>query len=197
MRPFDPTKVPKPSATIPFDICRAFSAIDLEIGSGVGRFAVQRAKDHRDRAIIAIEKTIERFGKFKRRAANHPGLTNLFPVHGEAASVVTHFIPPESIDQIFLLYPNPYPKLKQRNLRWHNRAFTGFLIDRLKPGGTLTLATNIEDYYDEALEAFSRVWHLDVVEHRKLTRFDEPRTHFEHKYMARDEDCWNLIFKKP
>lgn len=197
MRRFDPAKVPKPTIDFDFIHARVFSNVDLEIGSGVGRFAISRAMQNPDRAVIAIEKTQERFGKFARRLEHHPDLPNLFPIHGEAASVITHYIPPMAIDQIFLMYPNPYPKLKQRNLRWHNRAFMAFLLDRLKPGGTLTLATNIEDYRDEAHHMMESAWHLQILEDRKIDRFETPRTHFERKYLERDEACWNLIFKKP
>lgn len=197
MRAFDPAKVPRPNIELDFQKARYFEGIDLEIGAGVGRFAIQRAQAKSERAIIAIEKTNERFTKFFTRVKNHPHLSNLMPIHGEAASVITHFIPEESLDSIFILYPNPYPKLKQRNLRWHNRAFMGFLLQRLKSDGILTLATNVEDYYLEALQMMEHTWHLQVQEDRKISPTETPRTHFEKKYLERDENCWNLVFKKP
>jgi tRNA G46 methylase TrmB len=197
MRRFDPSLVPCPKVSVDFQKARFFESIDLEIGAGVGRFAISHARANPTRAIIAIEKTVERYSKFATRIKNHPPLPNLLPVHGEAASVITHFIPEQSLDAIFILYPNPYPKAKQRNLRWHNRAFMGFLLQRLCAGGTLTLATNIEDYYLEALQMMENVWHLQVIEARKLSSSEAPRTHFEKKYLERDEDCWNMVFKKP
>jgi tRNA (guanine-N7-)-methyltransferase len=197
MRRFDPTRVPRPSIDFDFQKTRFFDSIDLEIGSGVGRFAIQRAMKHPMRAMIAIEKTNERYTKFATRVKNHPPMPNLFPLHGEAASVITHFIPEQSLDSIFILYPNPYPKLKQRNLRWHNRAFMGYLLQRLRPEGQITIATNIEDYYLEALQMMEHTWHLNVIENRKVRENELPRTHFEKKYLDRDENCWNLVFKKP
>jgi tRNA (guanine-N7-)-methyltransferase len=197
MRPFNQSMVPIPSTPLDFARARFFRHIDLEIGCGVGKYAIHRAHQFPDRAIIAIEKTTERFGKFERRIQNHEELPNLFAIHSEAASVITHFIPEHSLDEIFLLYPNPYPKVKQRNLRWHNRAFMGFLLGRLKVGGKITLATNIEDYHEEAIEMMRNVWHLDVVEDRLIGANENPRTHFEQKYLLRDELCWNMVFKKP
>lgn len=197
MRRFDPTQVPRPAVALDFTKARHYEAIDLEIGCGVGRFAIARAIKEPTRAIIAIEKTSERYGKFATRYNNHGSPKNLFPVHGEAASVITHYIPEQSLDSIFILYPNPYPKLKQRNLRWHNRAFMGFLLTRLQHGGQITIATNIEDYYLEALQMMENTWHLQVVENRKINDGEPPRTHFEKKYLERDENCWNLVFKKP
>lgn len=196
MRRFDPVRVPRPPIELDFQKARYFDGIDLEIGSGVGRFAIRRALAEPMRAIIAIEKTIERFNKFANRIRNHGSMPNLFAIHAEAASVITHFIPEQSLDSVFILYPNPYPKLKQRNLRWHNRAFMGFLLSRLKHGGRITIATNIEDYYLEALQMMQNTWHLKVVENKRILDGEPPRTHFEKKYLERDENCWNLIFEK-
>jgi tRNA (guanine-N7-)-methyltransferase len=197
MRRFDPSRVPIPKQFLDFQGPRVFPHVDLEIGSGVGRFAIDRAQKFNGRALIAIEKTIERFGKFKNRVAHHVSMPNLFPVHAEAASFITHCIPPDSLDAIYILYPNPYPKAKHHNLRWHNRAFTGFLLERLHSGGTLTLATNIEDYREEAAARFADTWHLQTMEDKPISPQTQPRTHFERKYLLRGETCWQLVFKKP
>jgi tRNA (guanine-N(7)-)-methyltransferase len=196
MRPFAHEKVPPPSQKLEFLKVKDFYRVSLEIGCGVGRFAIKLAQDHPEQAVIAIERTKDRFGRFQTRLQNHPVLPNLFAIHSEAVSVITHCIPVQSLDQIFILYPNPYPKLKQRNLRWPNRAFMGCLLEKLKIGGTLTLATNIEDYQEEALHMMQEIWHLKVFENRKMSLAEPPRTHFEKKYLERDETCWNMVFKK-
>lgn len=197
MRKFDPAKVPRPNVSFTFMQARIYDAIDLEIGCGVGRYAIESARLFPLRAYIAVEKTVERFGKFHRRVQNHPPMPNLFAVHAEAASFITHFIPEDSIDHIYLLYPNPYPKLKQRNLRWHNRAFMGFLLNRLRSGGRLTLATNLDDFHEEAVARMTSTWHQNPVEDRVLQASQAPRTHFEKKYLLRGETCWNMVFEKP
>ena len=77
MRAFDPAKVPRPNIELDFQKARYFEGIDLEIGAGVGRFAIQRAQTKAERAIIAIEKTNERFTKFDTRIKNHPHLRSM------------------------------------------------------------------------------------------------------------------------
>lgn len=196
MRRFDSSRVPRPNVEFEFRRAAFFGEIDLEIGAGVGRFAIDRAIKNPERAVIAVEKTHERYTKFAGRVRHHAPMSNLFPIHAEAASFVTHFIPEESIDEIFILYPNPYPKLKQRNLRWHNRAFMAFLLARLKPEGLITLATNMEDYRNETSHMMTQAWHLTALEDRRLALTEKPRTHFEQKYLQRGEDCWNLVFRK-
>ena len=58
------------------------------------------------------------------------------------------------------------------------------------------LATNILDYWQEAQQYFTQVWHLEIVSSSILSAEFIPRTHFEKKYLSRGEVCYNLIVKK-
>ena len=145
---------------------------------------------------IAIEHTQERFGKFARRLANHEPMVNLHAVHANAISWIVHCVPAASLDRIWLLYPNPYPKTRHRNQRWHAMPFAAKLVETLKPGGELRLATNEQFYANEA----ERDWQLQglVLDSRKEIGSDEaPRTHFERKYIERGETCFDLTFVRP
>jgi tRNA G46 methylase TrmB len=166
---------------------------DLEIGAGQGLHAVAYCKAHPDRTLIAIERTHGRFHALAQRHQNHPDLHNLIVVHADAVSVATRLLRPDSLARIFLLYPNPYPKTKQANQRWHNMPFMGFLLERLKAGGELTLATNIPEYAEEARTRFTEIWGLSLIGDVAPR---EGRTHFERKYLARGEACRNLTFRK-
>ena len=172
--------------------------LDLEIGCGVGFHPIQYAKENPNRFLVAIEHTREKFQSFERRHLSHPTLTNLLPVHADAVRWVTHALPASSIDRIFLLYPNPEPKAA--NQRWLRRPFFEKLLEVLKPGGTLQLATNIERYMDEALDYGANYWKMKIIERRAFTQghlpFKNPRTHFEKKYLARGETCFDVTFMK-
>lgn len=197
MRSFDAQSVPQPQLDFSFAKAAAFTTIDLEIGSGAGLFAIRHSLQHPDRALIAIERTINKFAKFDRRRQTHGNPPNLFALHADAVAVVAHLIPVESLNEIFILYPNPYPKPKQQNLRWYNSAFTSYLLSRLKPRGRLTLATNMSYYREESVFKLHELWDLDVIEDRMIGPDESPRTHFEKKYLLRGETCWNMIFQKP
>ena len=190
MRAFNASLVPRPELTLP----PLPPTLDLEIGAGQGLHAVSYCAQNPERTLIAVEKTHTRFHQLQRRHQAHLHLTNLLPVHADAAAFVTHHLPENSLERIFLLYPNPYPKAKQSNLRWHNRPFFQLLLTRLKPGGELTLATNLEWYAEEAQRQLCDHWHLQSLEYRPYQQ--QPRTHFEKKYLARGERCWNLLLRK-
>ena len=103
----------------------AKGGIDLEIGCGVGWHPIRYAVENPERAIVAIERTTEKFEKFRTRLARKPELTNLIAVHGDAVAWITHHIPDAACDRIFLFYPNPNPKNPQA--RWVRMPFFGHL----------------------------------------------------------------------
>lgn len=197
MRDFNSLKVPVPNLDFNLKSLTSHTKLDVEIGAGQGLNAISYCSQNPNNHLIAIEKTHVRFEKLLRRSQNHPQLQNLTCIQADAVSFITHFLPSGSVNQVFILYPNPYPKNSQSNLRWHNRPFFQTLKDRMKPGGDLTLATNIEAYKIEAIEHLQNRWQMILVSSDEISLDQNPRTHFEKKYLERGERCWNLIFRKP
>ncbi|WP_432481817.1 SAM-dependent methyltransferase [Moraxella sp. ZY200743] len=164
----------------------------LEIGAGKGKHALSFAKQNPDKHIIAIERTQEKFLAFKKQADGE-NLDNLTAVHADAITYTAHHILPNSLDGVFILYPNPEPANK--NQRWLNMPFFEFLVSRLKAGATITIASNIGEYIDEAQKLLDEVWLLPY--ERCVIKSDSVRTHFEIKYLARGEVCQELTILKP
>jgi tRNA G46 methylase TrmB len=194
MRAFDSVHLPFPKLAFDAHGLPPHRHLDIEIGSGQGLHAIRYCKENPARHLIAVEKTHERFAKLQGRKSRHPELANLTCLHADATSVITHHIPHSSLDRVFVLYPNPYQKNSQANLRWHNRPFISTLLLKMKKGSQLILATNIESYANEAAVQFVREWGLRMAEFSTLPASALPRTHFEKKYLLRGEKCWNLIF---
>ena len=197
MREFCFEHIPRPQLEFDWAGLSHSECIDLEIGAGQGLHAIHYSARHPERILLAVEKTHTRFASLLRRKQGHPEIKNLVTLHADAVAFVSHLIPDSVLDQVFLLYPNPYPKAKHANLRWHNRPFMALLLKKMKPGARLTLATNIETYANEAATAMVREWRLDLISHELVDPQMPPRTHFEKKYLMRDEKCWNLEFRKP
>ncbi|MEP6828302.1 MAG: tRNA (guanosine(46)-N7)-methyltransferase TrmB, partial [Aestuariivirga sp.] len=55
-------------------------------------------------------------------------------------------LPDESFERIYLLYPDPWPKLKQKKRRFVNAANLAHFARVLKPQGQFWFASDIEDY---------------------------------------------------
>ncbi|XOV82877.1 MAG: hypothetical protein ACFHXK_18720 [bacterium] len=89
--------------------CFKTAAVDLELGAGTGMFALNYAAQHPERHLIAVEQTTNKFNTFSRAVASQQP-DNLTPVHADAALWVERYLPEQSIERLFILYPNPYPK---------------------------------------------------------------------------------------
>jgi tRNA G46 methylase TrmB len=191
-RLFEPSHVPVPPP--PERRWDPSKPLDLELGCGAGWFAIQSAVSHPEREYIAIEHAALRFSKFWGRFERHGRPCNLYPVRAHAVYWVHHYLPLESVDRVFLLYPNPYPKEAQKNKRWYAMPFFPELVKRLKVGGQLWLATN-ELFYADGFEAACEKWKLQSVEKATL-RGDKAvaRTHFEKKFLEAGVPCYQRVF---
>jgi tRNA (guanine-N7-)-methyltransferase len=192
MRKFDATKIPKPEVRVLMPT--NYPNLDIEIGCGVGFHPIDYAKKNPERLLVAIEKTKEKFDKFIGRLNKHPQIKSIVPIHTNAVWWIAHEVKPASVDRYFILYPNPYPKDPQK--RFFQMPFMSYLVETLKPGGTITLATNEKYYFDESLENAQKIFGLNVFEKTTVDQKEKPRTHFEKKYLERGETCYNLILEK-
>jgi tRNA (guanine-N7-)-methyltransferase len=196
IRPFRASRVPVPRDDTLFPATA--KPVDLEIGCGVGYHPIQYAQANPDRLLVAIEHTKTRYARFARRLEGHPHLGNIIPIHANAISWITHRVKPGSVERLFLLYPNPYPKASQSNRRWHAMPFMGQLLEILVSRGTLHLATNEAFYAEDACSVLRETWGMNCLHQRHLHHGDiQPRSHFEKKYLLREGGCYDLVFQKP
>lgn len=164
----------------------------VEIGAGKGKHALLFTQTNPDSKLIAIERTREKFLAMQKQHALE-GQPNLLTVHADALPWIVHALYPAQVEQFFILYPNPEPHNPAQ--RWLNMPFFEFLLSRLKTGGTITLASNIPEYIDEAEQQVQNLWKLPFV--KEIIGQDSARTHFEIKYLERGELCQQLIISKP
>lgn len=200
VRAFDPSSISPPSGIEglvawlkekPID-----APLDIEIGCGTGWHPIRYSIQHPERRVVAFEHTRAKFERFSTRLKHHRQIENLYAVHGEAIRWITHALQPETVDRYFLLYPNPEPKAP--NKRWMRSPAMHRILETLKAGGEINMATNEEWYAHEALEWAEKAWKLELVSRRELTLADlsHARTHFEKKYLARGESCFDLRWRK-
>lgn len=201
MRKFQPSRIPFPRGVEPFDVRAVPNGmpLDIEVGCGVGLHPIRYATENPDRYLVAIEHTRIKFEKFAGRLAHHAPFQNLLAVHADAVEWITHFVPDASVSRYLFLYPNPWPRPGDERRRWYAMPFMEKVIETMKPGATLELATNEPFYAEGARRFMTEEWGLKLVSDTEL-RSEElkeyrPRTHFERKYLARGQVCFNLIFK--
>lgn len=193
VRPYSPPPVEKVQLPVP---PWSLNDFDLEMGSGAGLHSLTYCLAHPERNLVSIERTSEKFKKLARRIEKYGDLPNLFALRADAQWWVTKNVAVGSLRNVFILYPNPYPKTSQANQRWARSPFMGRLLQCLRPGGRLVIATNLLAYHSEAVDYLSRYWKLEV-RHRSLPTDFQGRTHFEKKYLAAGQTCFETTAIKP
>lgn len=195
LRAFQPEKLSPPrNFSIPNIVKENNNNVPLilEIGAGKGKHALSFVAQNSNKHLIAIERTRNKFDAFAKMA-DLQNASNLDAIHADAIAWVVHAVAPHSVAKIFILYPNP--EQHNPNQQWLNMPFFEFLLSRLQDGGEVVLVTNIEAYMNNAEQRANETW--CVPNTRSQVPRDSQRTHFEVKYLAREEICWELSMHKP
>jgi len=123
----------------------------LEIGFGNGENLVALAAAHPDQDFMGAEVHAPGVGHLLHKAAG-AGLTNLRVSRQDAVDLLRERIAPESLATILVLFPDPWHKKRHHKRRLINAEFAVLAASRLKPGGTLQLATDWTPYAESMLE---------------------------------------------
>ena len=87
-------------------------------------------------------------------------LKNVRIKDGDARELVAH-LPDASLDRVFILFPDPWPKARHHKRRIVQPDMLEDLARVLKPGGRLRFATDVAGYADWALERILASPHFD------------------------------------
>ncbi len=135
----------------------------LEIGFGDGRFWPHYAATFSEAPnYLGVELSGVSLLKAHRRLKD-AGLGNAILTKLPADVLVREVIAPGSLDQIVVNFPDPWPKAGHTDHRLLRRDFFRLAADRLKPGGSLLLTTDHDEYFDFALSEAAASGAVSVV----------------------------------
>jgi len=126
----------------------------LEIGFGNGDTLVGLAAASADADFLGVEVHPPGIGRCLL-AIEAQGLTNLRLIAHDAVEVLESQLPPASLDEVLLYFPDPWPKKRHHKRRIVQPAFASLVASRLRPGGRFRLATDWEPYADWMLEVLN------------------------------------------
>jgi tRNA (guanine-N7-)-methyltransferase len=145
---------PGPSLIDPPTVFGRRAGVTVEIGFGNGANLIALASAHPERDYLGIEVHRPGIGRLLLALA-HEGLTNVRVICRDAVEVLEQQLPSNSLGEVLILFPDPWPKKRHHKRRLVQASFTHLVADRLAPGGVVRLATDWEPYALEMLATLS------------------------------------------
>ena len=160
----------------------------FEIGFGGGEHLAGQAGRHGDIGFVGAEPFIDGVAKLLT-AIDEKGLSNVRLRRGDARDLVAAFAD-QSIDRVFILFPDPWPKTRHRKRRLIQPEFVAELARIMKPGARLRFATDWADYANRALADVLRdgrfAWNAERADDWRVAPADHVTTRYQEKRLG---DC--------
>lgn len=159
-----------------------------EIGFGGGEHLAAQAAAHPDVRFLGAEPFVNGVASCLRHIEER-GLENVRLHEGDARDLVAA-LPDASLDRVFILFPDPWPKTRQQKRRLLQPALVTDLARVVKAGGRLRFATDVASYADQALQRINAhgafAWTAERADDWRIPPADHVTTRYEEKRLG---DC--------
>jgi tRNA (guanine-N7-)-methyltransferase len=122
----------------------------LEYCSGNGQWICERAKQNPHLNWVALDLRFDRSRKTWLRL-HRENLTNLYVLCGEANVLTRFYIPKGSISEIFINFPDPWPKLRHAKHRLIQKPFLDAMGEIAREDARATFVTDDSAYASQML----------------------------------------------
>ena len=170
----------------------------MEVGFGNGQHLVELAKRNPDKLIIGSE-------VYENGVANtcfslfQNNIENVRIFHGDVR-LLLNSLEHQSIDRIYILFPDPWIKKRHNSRRLLSQGNIQIFFETLKSKSHICIATDIEDYYQEIDDTFSRLKEFKKLEgspkEKNLNFFLDSKTKYEKRAINKGLHPSYVIYKK-
>ena len=173
------------------EIVQAFNGpVILDSCCGVGQSTRLLAKRNPDALVIGVDKSAHRINRNVEENFDGDNYHLIRADLNDFYRLVKAANWP--ISKHYILYPNPWPKSKHIQRRWHGSAVFPVLISL---GEEIILRSNWRLYLEEFQQAADIAGLIGEMSKVTQASNEEPLTPFEAKYQASDQQCWQLNVK--
>ncbi|NQY51486.1 MAG: tRNA (guanosine(46)-N7)-methyltransferase TrmB [Piscirickettsiaceae bacterium] len=170
----------------------------LEIGFGNGKSLAKMAAEQPDQDFIGVEVYRPGIGQLLNMTSNL-GLNNLKIAYNDALELLNHQIMNNSLDRVQIYFPDPWHKKRHHKRRIIQDQFIEVLANKIRSGGYLHMATDLQNYANQMLDYVSNnnnfinlgdgIGCID-------NPYSRPMTKFEHRGLRLGHTIWDLLFKR-
>ncbi|MCB0376879.1 MAG: tRNA (guanosine(46)-N7)-methyltransferase TrmB [Bdellovibrionales bacterium] len=178
--------------------CPEHVPLDLEIGTGNGTHFAHLTETHPERCLVGLELKYKTLVQSIRRSLR-AGCKN-----GRMAKIgaeqISELFAPEEINNVYIHFPDPWPKKRQQKNRLIQEKFLKDLYMAMKPGGEVEFKTDHYGYFLWAVSKFrSSPFIIEFFTedlHRSFRKDKNFVTHFESLFLHKRQPIFCCILKK-
>jgi tRNA (guanine-N7-)-methyltransferase len=186
----------------PIDIAQLFGRVPdqlwLEVGFGKGEHMAAHAQANPDIGYIGCEPYANGMAA-GLGLIEDASLENVRLYQGDAFEVIRQ-LPDASLDRLFVLHPDPWPKHRHAKRRFINDAILPTLHAKLKPGGLFRIGTDHPIYLRWALMVMARApgfqWLAESKADWSVRPADWPETRYAQWALSEGRPVWYLQYKR-
>lgn len=167
--------------------------LTLELGCGKAELSLELARRHPDINYLGIDIKPDRLAR-PAQMAKAEGLTNIAFIHLNLITLAEHFDENE-VDEIWITFPDPFPKKRQAKHRMTNAAFLKGYREVLKPTGKVQFKTDNLPLFQYSMEVFVQEGNIkfealtfDLHANEDLPDDTKIETYFEQRFRAEGFD---------
>ncbi len=181
----------------PVDLAGLFgrpAPVEMEIGTGKGRFLLESAAAHPERSWLGLEIEHAYCALVRLRAARL-GLSNVRVEPLDGREFVIRRVPPRALAALHVYFPDPWPKKRHRKRRLFTPAFAAAAAGALAPSGLLRVASDHAGYWsviEEVLGGEPLLARLSGEETGPWTS----GTNYERKFAASGRPVFQAVFRR-
>lgn len=175
---------------------RARQVAEIGFGNGDNLLTLAAARPAED--FLGIEVHRPGVGRLLLQLQER-ALNNVRVICHDAAEVLERDLGGSCLDEILILFPDPWPKKRHHKRRLIQSSFVAVLAQRLKEGGALRLATDWEPYALEMLAALSaepRLRNVSPDDGFVPRPAERSPTRFERRGERLGHQVWDLEFRR-
>ena len=159
----------------------------LDIGSGSGENALFLSDTYPDSKIITCELFYDGNVNLVKQIKKNK-ITNISLFHGNVLEFLDHVEPLLTFNEIWILFPDPWPKIRHHKRRLISNFFLEKIYKYLRHSGKLMIATDSQSYIQSIIKNIFLIQNTYTWNNQKVSEWDYgnlelPKTKFYKKAM--------------
>ncbi|MCG8572369.1 MAG: tRNA (guanosine(46)-N7)-methyltransferase TrmB [Spirochaetes bacterium] len=167
--------------------------IIVEIGCGNGHFLVEKAQNQPENNYIGIDIKAKRIIRCREKQTKKQ-VQNIKWICGEAFHGLQSYFKDQSIRQIYMTFPDPWPKKKHHKKRLFQKDFVDLVFQKLESEGTFVFISDFFEYYQVAYELIQNDERFSFYENNEKEQMST--SVFGQKWLLDNRDIHCFAFKK-